>query len=105
MKDFSGMLQQAKEMQSRMAQMQADLEELEVVGKAGGGLVTVTLSGKGDLKHVAINPELAKPDEIEIIEDLIVAAHAGAKAELELKLQERMKDVTGGIPVPPGFGL
>ncbi|MBZ0216094.1 MAG: YbaB/EbfC family nucleoid-associated protein [Fimbriimonadaceae bacterium] len=105
MKDFSGMLKQAKEMQSRMAEMQAALQDLEVEGKAGGGLVRVVLSGKGDLKQVHIDKDLVKPDEAEIIEDLIVAAHTSAKAELEMKLQEKMKEVTGGMPLPPGFGL
>lgn len=105
MKDFSGMLKQAKEMQGRMADMQAALQDLEVEGKAGGGLVRVVLSGKGDLKEVSIDKDLVKPDDVEIIEDLIVAAHTSAKAELEVKLQEKMKEVTGGMPLPPGFSL
>lgn len=105
MKDFSGMLKQAKEMQGRMADMQAALQDLEVEGKAGGGLVRVVLSGKGDLKEVSIDKDLVKPDDVEIIEDLIVAAHTSAKAELEIKLQEKMKEVTGGMPLPPGFSL
>lgn len=105
MKDFSGMLKQAKELQGRMAEMQSDLQDLEVEGKAGGGLVRVVLSGKGDLKHVSIDKALAKPEEIEIIEDLIVAAHTHAKAELEIQLQEKMKSVTGGMPLPPGFSF
>jgi len=105
MKDFSGMLKQAKEMQARMAQMEEDLQDLEVEGTAGGGLVKVVLSGKADLKRVTISKDLVKPDDVEIIEDLIVAAHTAAKASLSEQLEERMKAVTGGMPMPPGFGM
>jgi hypothetical protein len=105
MKNFASMLKQAQEMQSRMAEMQSELEQMEVEGTSGGGLVEVTLSGKGDMKSVSIDPSLAKPEEVEIAEDLIVAAHADAKARLERLLQERMKELTGGMPLPPGLGL
>lgn len=104
-KNFSSMLKQAQELQGRMAAMQAELERIEVEGAAGGGLVRVVLSGKGDLKTVSIDPSLAKPEDVEIVEDLIVAAHADAKRRLEAALQEKMKAVTGGLPLPPGFGL
>jgi len=104
-KNFSSMLKQAQELQGRMAEMQAELERIEVEGAAGGGLVRVTLSGKGDLKSVSIDPSLAKPEDVEIVEDLIVAAHGEAKRKLEAQLRERMKALTGGLPLPPGLGL
>lgn len=105
MKNFASMLKQAQELQGRMAEMQAQLENLTVEGSAGGDMVKVTLSGKGDLRQVHIDPSLAKEDDVEILEDLIVAAHAEAKRRLEEALQERMKEITGGMPMPPGFGL
>lgn len=108
-KNFASMMKQAQELQGRMAEMQAELERMEVEGSAGGGVVRVALSGKGDLKRVAIDPSLAKdlaePEAIEIVEDLIVAAHADAKRKLEEALQEKMQAVTGGLPLPPGLGL
>ena len=108
-KNFSNMLKQAQELQGRMAEMQAEIERVEVEGSAGGGVVRVILSGKGDLKRLSIDPslskDLAKPEDVEIVEDLIVAAHAEAKAKLEAALQEKMQALTGGLPLPPGFGL
>ena len=89
--------------------MQAELERIEIEGAAGGGLVRVVLSGKGDMKKVVIDPslakDLAKPGDVEIVEDLVIAAHADAKRKLEARLQEKMKAVTGGLPLPPGLGL
>ena len=103
------MLKQAQELQGRMSEMQAELERIEVEGSAGGGLVRVVLSGKGDLKKVGIDPslakDLAKPGDVEIVEDLLIAAHADAKRKLEAELQERMKSLTGGLPLPPGLGF
>lgn len=105
MKNLGGLMKQAQEIQARMAEMQEKLEALEVEGQAGAGLVTVTLGGKGAMKGLKIDPSLMNPDEAEILEDLIVAAHADAKARLEDRLAEEMKAVTGGIPLPPGFSL
>lgn len=105
MKDLMGMMKQVGQMQARMQQMQEELAALEVDGRSGGGLVTVTLSGKNELKKVSIDPSLVKPDEAEILEDLIVAAAADAKAKLDVKLQEKMHEVTGGLPLPPGLKL
>lgn len=105
MKDFASMMKQAQQLQSRMAQMQEELETLQVEGSAGGGLVRVTLSGKGELRQVSIDPGLAKPEEVEIVEDLIIAAHGDAKGKLELALRDKMKEVTGGMPLPPGLSL
>jgi DNA-binding YbaB/EbfC family protein len=103
MTDFLNMMKQAKELQSKMAEIQAQIEQLTQTGTSGGGLVTVTLNGKGELRALALDPSLIKPDETEILEDLIVAAHADAKSKLEAALQAKMKDLTGGLPLPPGL--
>jgi len=97
------MMKQAKELQSKMAEMQAEIEQLTRDGTAGAGLVTVTVNGKGEMRALNVDPSLMKPDEKEILEDLIVAAHADAKAKMEEALQEKMKDMTGGLPLPPGM--
>jgi DNA-binding YbaB/EbfC family protein len=88
-----------------METMQAELDRMEVEGTAGAGLLTVTLSGKGDLKNARIDDSLLKPDQKEIIEDLLVAAHADARRKLETMLQEKMQSLTGGLPLPPGLKL
>jgi DNA-binding YbaB/EbfC family protein len=105
MKNFSSMMKQAQELQERMQQMQADLETLDCKGTSGAGLVTMTLNGKGEMTGLEIDASLVKPDEKEILEDLIVAAHKDAKSKLEAMLQEKMKDLTGGLPLPPGMNL
>lgn len=92
-------------MQSRMTEMQAKLEEATVTGQSGGGLVKVTLSGKGAMTGLMIDPSLLKPEEKDILEDLIVAAHTDAKVKSEAMMAEEMKSVTGGLPLPPGFKL
>jgi hypothetical protein len=96
-------MKQAKELQSKMAEMQAEIEQLTRDGTAGAGLVTITVNGKGEMRALNVDPSLMKPDEKEILEDLIVAAHADAKAKMEEALQEKMKDMTGGLPLPPGM--
>jgi DNA-binding YbaB/EbfC family protein len=103
MADFMGLMKQAAQLKSKMEAMQAELDQLEVEGTSGGGLVTVRLSGKGEMKGVKIDPSLMKPPEAEILEDLIVAAHADARRKAEVLLQEKMKAVTGGLPLPPGL--
>src|SRR3954451_139619 len=105
MPDFMGMMKQAAQLQSKMQEMQAELDRVEVEGTAGGGMVTVTLSAKGDLKGVKIDDSLLKPSEKEILEDLMIAAHADARRKAEVVLQEKMKAVTGGLPLPPGMSL
>ena len=105
MADFLGLVKQATEFKSKMEAMQAELEQLEVGGAAGGGVVTVKLSGKGDLRGARIDDSLLKPDQKEILEDLIVAAHADARRKLETTLQEKMQAITGGLPLPPGLKL
>jgi DNA-binding YbaB/EbfC family protein len=88
-----------------MEAMQAELDQIEVEGASGGGLVTVKLSGKGEMRSVKIDDSLIKPQEKEIVEDLIVAAHADARRKAEVLLQEKMKNVAGGLPLPPGMKL
>jgi DNA-binding YbaB/EbfC family protein len=105
MADFLGLMKQATEFKSKMETMQAELEQLEVEGTAGGGLVVVKLSGKGDLRGARVDDSLLKPDQKEIVEDLIVAAHADARRRLETMLQEKMQALTGGLPLPPGLKL
>jgi|SRR5690242_13349038 nucleoid-associated protein EbfC len=105
MADFLGLMKQAAQLQSKMQAMQAELDQVEVEGVAGGGLVAVTLSAKGDLKGMKIDDSLLKPTEKEILEDLLIAAHSDARRKAEDVLQEKMKAITGGLPLPPGLGL
>jgi DNA-binding YbaB/EbfC family protein len=105
MADFLGLIKQATELKSKMEAMQAELDQLEVEGTSGGGLVTVKLSGKGEMKGIKIDDSLMKPSEMQIVEDLIVAAHADARRKAETLMQEKMKSVAGGLPLPPGMKL
>jgi DNA-binding YbaB/EbfC family protein len=105
MADFMGMMKQAAQLQSKMQELQAELDQMAIEGTAGGGMVTVTLTGKGDLKGVRIDDSLIKPGEKEILEDLLVATHADAKRKSEALLQDKMKALTGGLPLPPGLKL
>jgi DNA-binding YbaB/EbfC family protein len=105
MADFLGLMKQATQLQAKMQEMQAELDQITVEGVAGGGMVAVTLTAKGDMKAVRIDPSLIKPDEKEIVEDLLVAAHADARRKAEVLLQEKMKGLTGGLPLPPGMKL
>lgn len=103
--ELSDLFKQAKAMQEKAAEMQAQLAEIEVEGTAGGGMVRVTMSGKSELKRVKIDPSLMKPEEAEIVEDLIVAASADAKAKAERKMAEEMQKLAGGLGLPPGMGI
>ena len=105
MKDLGQMMKQVQEMQTRMQEFQTRLEGVFVTGNAGGGLVSVTLNGKGVMTGCAIDASLVQPEEKEIVEDLIVAAHSEARDKLEKVIAEEMKQVTGGLPLPPGFQL
>jgi nucleoid-associated protein EbfC len=105
MKDFMGMMKQAAALQEKMQSLQAEIAALEAIGTAGAGLVTVTVNGKGGLKNVKIDPSLAKPEEIEILEDLIVAAAEDARGKAEALAAEKMKALTTGLPLPPGLSL
>ncbi|MDF2618745.1 MAG: hypothetical protein K0S00_1404 [Xanthobacteraceae bacterium] len=105
MKDLLGMMSKMKEMQARMEQLHADLEATEVEGAAGGDLVKVTLSAKGAMRGIRIDPSLLNPDEAEILEDLIVAAHKEAFSKGERVVQEKTQALTAGLPIPPGLKL
>jgi DNA-binding YbaB/EbfC family protein len=105
MLDFMGMMKQAQAMQSKMAEAQAELEQTVVEGEAGGGLVKLSLTAKGALKSVSIDPSLLKADEVEILEDLLVTAHAQARAKADEAMVEKMKSITGGLQLPPGMKL
>ncbi|MDE1905971.1 MAG: YbaB/EbfC family nucleoid-associated protein [Rhodospirillales bacterium] len=105
MKNIAGLMKQASQMQQKMADMQAKLEATEMEGVAGAGLVRVTLSGKGALKRVKIDPKLIDPAEAEMLEDLIAAAHADAKTKLDAMMESETKNAMGGISLPPGMKL
>lgn len=105
MKNLAGLMKQASQMQAKMTEMQAKLEAMEIEGSAGAGMVTVTLSGKGDMKRVKVDPKLADPAEMEMLEDLVVAAHADAKRQIEAAMAQEMEKVTGGMQLPGGMKL
>src|SRR4051794_31327390 len=105
MPDFMGLMKQAAELKSKFESMQAELDRVDVEGTAGGGLVTVVLNAKSELKSLRIDPSLLKPDEAEVLEDLIVAAHGDARRKVETVMQEKMQSLTGGLPLPPGLKL
>jgi nucleoid-associated protein EbfC len=105
MKDLLGMMSKAKEMQAKFQAMQEDLANMEVTGQAGGGLVEVTISGKFEMRALKIDPALFKEDEVEILEDLILAAHNDAKVKVETAMAEKTREMTAGLPIPPGMKL
>jgi DNA-binding YbaB/EbfC family protein len=105
MADFLGLMKQAAEFKSKMEAMQAELDHVEVEGTAGGGLFSVKLSGKGELRSVQVDDSLLQPDQKQILQDLMVAAHADARRKLEALLTERMQGLTGGLSLPPGLKL
>ena len=105
MADFLGLMKQATELKSKMEALQAELDQIEVEGAAGGGLVTVKMTAKGEVKAVHIDMSLMKPEEKEVTEDLIVAAHADARRRAEATLQEKIQSLAGGLPLPPGMKL
>jgi nucleoid-associated protein EbfC len=103
--DLMGMMKQAKELQARMESVQEEVAALEVQGSAGGGYVTVTMNGKGVMKSIRIDPSLMKPEEAEIVEDLIVTACNDARGKAEAALADKMREMTGGLQLPPGMKL
>ncbi len=105
MKNLAGLMKQASQMQSKMADMQERVALMSADGSAGNGLVTLTLSGKGELRALHIDPKLADPADTETLQDLILAAHQDAKAKVEAMLQAEMSRVTGGLNLPPGLSL
>lgn len=105
MKDIMGLMKKAQEMQARMQEMQAELENTEVEGQSGGGMVKIKLTAKGAMRGVAIDPSLLKEEEAEILEDLIIAAHEDGRKKAEQLMEEKMKSMTAGLPLPPGMKL
>ncbi|MEO0542201.1 MAG: YbaB/EbfC family nucleoid-associated protein [Pseudomonadota bacterium] len=105
MKDLMGLMSKAKEMQQKMADMQAEMETITADGTAGGGMVTVTLTGKGAMQGIKIDPSVFAEDDVEILEDLIIAAHGDAKSKIETIMQEKTAEMTSGLPLPPGMKL
>jgi DNA-binding YbaB/EbfC family protein len=105
MVDFMGMMKKAEELQKKMAEMQDEAGRATVEGRSGGGLVTVMLSGKGEMKSLKVDPSLFKEDEIAVLEDLIITAHNDAKGKAEQMMQQKMAEMTQGLPLPPGMKL
>jgi len=105
MKNLGQLMKQAQEMQTRMQEMQQKLAAIELEGSAGGGMVKATVNGKGDLKRLKIDPALVDPKEVEVLEDLILAACSDAKGKVEARAAEEMQKVTGGLSLPPGLKL
>jgi nucleoid-associated protein EbfC len=105
MKNLGQMMKQAQEMQARMAELQERLNAIEMTGASGGGMVQVTLTGKGDMRRIKLDKSLLVPDDVEVLEDLIVAATNDAKARVEAHVAEEMSKLTGGLKLPPGMKL
>ena len=105
MKNIGQMMKQAQELQTRMAEMQKRLSQIEITGASGGGMVQVTLSGKVEMRRVKIDPSLLNGDEAEVLEDLIVAAFNDAKGKVDAQVAEKMADLTGGLKLPPGLNF
>ena len=105
MTDFNNMLKQAQEMQTKMMDAQKKIEEIEAEGTAGGGLVKVLVNGKNHVTNVTIDPSLLIADEVDILEDLVLAAHNDAKDKVQQKSADEMSSITGGLKLPPGFKM
>ena len=105
LKDLGGLMQQAQQMQQKVKELQDQLERQEIVGSSGAGLVKVTVNGKNETRRIEIDASLFKPEDKGVVEDLIVAAANDARGKVEAAVQEQMKQITGGIPLPPGFKL
>ncbi|KPF94268.1 nucleoid-associated protein [Rhodopseudomonas sp. AAP120] len=105
MADFLGMMKQAAQLQSKMKAMQDELDQIEVEGLSGGGLVKVRMTAKMEVRGISIDPSLVKPDEVGVLEDLVIAALGDAHRKAEAAMQEKMKALTGGLGLPPGLGL
>jgi nucleoid-associated protein EbfC len=105
MKDLGQLMKQAQALQERMGKLQEDIAKIEVEGISGGGMVKVTLGGKHELKAVKLDPSLVQPADVEMLEDLIIAAHSDAKKKLEDRIQSETQNLMGGLALPPGFKL
>jgi nucleoid-associated protein EbfC len=105
MKNIGQLMKQAQEMQAKMAEIQAQLEEVEMIGAAGGGMIQLTLNGKGDLKKIKIDKTLLDPQEVEVLEDLVIAAFNDARAKVSAHAEQEMQKLTGGLQLPGGMKL
>lgn len=105
LKDLGGLMQQAQQMQAKVQELQASLDQTEIVGASGAGMVKVTVNGKNEARRLEIDPSLFKPEDKGVVEDLIVAAFNDARTKVEAMVQEKMKSITGGLPLPPGFKI
>jgi hypothetical protein len=105
MKNFGNLMKQAQEMQAKMAEMQESLVDLEITGQAGGGMVTAVLNGKGEMRSLKIDKSLVDPDDVEVLEDLVVAAVNDAKGKVESEVQAKTQELMGGLQLPPGMKL
>ena len=105
MRDMMGLMKQAQAMQAKMQDVQAELDQVMVEGTAGGGMVKLTMTAKGEIRGAKIDPSLLVPEDVEILEDLFVAAASDARAKAERVMQQRMAEVTKGLPIPPGMKL
>jgi DNA-binding YbaB/EbfC family protein len=105
MKNLGNLMKQAQQMQAKMAEMQTTMAEMEVTGSAGAGMLQVTLNGKYELKKVKIDPSLVDPSDVEVLEDLILAAFNDAKTKAETAMADEMSRLTGGLNLPAGFKL
>jgi nucleoid-associated protein EbfC len=99
------LLQQAQAMQKKMVEMQKQLDDMEVEGQSGAGMVKITLSGKSEMKRIKIDPSLCDANEVDVLEDLIVAAFNDARKKVEDAASQQMSSVTGGLQLPPGLKL
>jgi DNA-binding YbaB/EbfC family protein len=105
MKNIAGLMKQAAQMQQKMEELQTKLSEMTIEGAAGAGMVTVTLNGKGEMRAVRVDPKLLDPNDVEMLQDLVMAAHADAKRKIEAMAAEEMQKLTGGLNLPPGMKL
>ncbi len=105
MKNLGQMMKQAQQLQAKMAEMQEGLADMEITGSSGGGMCQVTLNGKGEARRVKIDPSLVDPNDSEVLEDLILAAFNDARNKVDTEVREKMSELTGGLPLPPGFQL
>lgn len=105
MKNIGNLMKQASQMQAKMQELQAKIEAMTVEGQSGAGMVRMVLTGKGEMKSVAVDPKLADPAEMEMLQDLLVAAHADAKRKIDAAMAEQMAAITGGLQLPPGMKL
>ena len=105
MRNMAGMMKKVQEMQSRMEALQQEMADTEFSAAVGGGAVQVTMTGKGEMRGVKIDPSAVDAEDIDMLEDMICLAANNARAEADAAMAAKMKDITGGLPLPPGMSL